>query len=108
MPAMMFLMNAVMILIIWVGAHQVNAGTMQVGNMMAFMQYAVLIIMAFLMISIVFIMIPRASVSAVRISEVLETEPVIVDPEKPQKFDSKLERGCRISRCGIPLSERRR
>ena len=91
MPAMMFLMNAVMILIIWVGAHQVDAGTMQVGNMMAFMQYAVLIIMAFLMISIVFIMIPRASVSAVRISEVLETEPVIVDPEKPQKFDSNLK-----------------
>jgi ATP-binding cassette subfamily B protein len=88
MPVMMFLLNAVMILIVWVGAHQVDAGTMQVGNMLAFMQYAVLIIMAFLMISIVFIMIPRASVSAVRISEVLETEPVIVDPEKPQKFDS--------------------
>ena len=87
MPVMMFLLNAVMILIVWVGAHQVDAGTMQVGNMLAFMQYAVLIIMAFLMISIVFIMIPRASVSAVRISEVLETEPVIVDPEKPQKFD---------------------
>ena len=87
MPVMMFLLNAVMILIVWVGAHQVDAGTMQVGNMLAFMQYAVLIIMSFLMISIVFIMIPRASVSAVRISEVLETEPVIVDPEKPQKFD---------------------
>ena len=87
MPVMMFLLNAVMILIVWVGAHQVDAGTMQVGNMLAFMQYAVLIIMAFLMISIVFIMIPRASVSAVRISEVLEAEPVIVDPEKPQKFD---------------------
>jgi len=91
MPTMMFLMNAVMILIIWVGAHEVNAGNMQVGNMMAFMQYAVLIIMSFLMISIVFIMIPRASVSAVRISEVLETEPVIVDPEKPQKFDHNLK-----------------
>jgi ATP-binding cassette subfamily B protein len=64
---------------------------MQVGNMMAFMQYAVLIIMAFLMISIVFIMIPRASVSAVRISEVLETEPVIVDPEKPKKFSINLK-----------------
>ena len=88
MPVMMLLMNCVMILIIWVGAHQVNAGTMQVGNMLAFMQYAVLIIMSFLMISIVFIMIPRASISAVRISEVLETEPVIVDPKKPQKFDS--------------------
>jgi ATP-binding cassette subfamily B protein len=91
MPTMMFLLNAVMILIIWVGAHEVNAGTMQVGNLMAFMQYAVLIIFAFLMISIVFIMIPRASVSAVRISEVLETEPVIVDPEKPEKFRSDLK-----------------
>ena len=91
MPTMMFLMNAVTILIIWVGAHEVNAGTMQVGNLMAFMQYAFLIIFAFLMISIVFIMIPRASVSAVRISEVLETEPVIVDPKKPEKFDSKLK-----------------
>jgi ATP-binding cassette subfamily B protein len=91
MPTMMFLLNAVMILIIWVGAHEVNNGTMQVGNMMAFMQYAMLIIMAFLMISIVFIMIPRASVSAVRISEVLETEPVIVDPEKPEKFRSDLK-----------------
>ena len=107
MPTMMFLMNAVMILIIWVGAHEVNAGTMQVGNMMAFMQYAVLIIMSFLMISIVFIMIPRASVSAVRISEVLETEPVIVDPEKPEKFRQQPERGCRIPGCGIPLSGRR-
>jgi ATP-binding cassette subfamily B protein len=91
MPAMMLLMNLVMVLIIWVGAHQINAGTMQVGSMMAFMQYAVLIIMAFLMISIVFIMIPRASVSAERIDEVLETEPVIVDPEKPEKFASKLK-----------------
>ena len=91
MPAMMLLMNLVMVLIIWVGAHQINAGTMQVGSMMAFMQYAVLIIMAFLMISIVFIMIPRASVSSMRISEVLETEPVIVDPEKPEKFASKLK-----------------
>ncbi len=91
MPTMMFLLNAVMILIIWVGAHEVNNGTMQVGNLMAFMQYAVLIIFAFLMISIVFIMIPRASVSAVRISEVLETEPVIVDPEKPEKFRTDLK-----------------
>jgi ATP-binding cassette subfamily B protein len=86
MPAVMFLMNAVMILIIWVGAHQVDAGTMQVGSMMAFMMYAVQIIMAFLFLSIIFVMLPRASVSAQRISEVLETEPVIVDPEKPQKF----------------------
>jgi ATP-binding cassette subfamily B protein len=91
MPAVMFLMNAVMILIIWVGAHQVDAGTMQVGNMMAFMQYAVQIIMAFLFLSIIFVMLPRASVSAQRISEVLETEPVIVDPEKPQPFSKSLK-----------------
>ena len=58
---------------------------------MAFMQYAMLIIMAFLMISIIFIMMPRASVSAVRISEVLETEPVIIDPEKPEKFQYRLK-----------------
>jgi ATP-binding cassette subfamily B protein len=91
MPAVMFLMNAIMILIIWVGAHRVDAGTMQVGSMMAFMQYAVQIIMAFLFLTIIFVMLPRASVSAQRISEVLETEPVIVDPEKPQKFSSSLK-----------------
>jgi ATP-binding cassette subfamily B protein len=91
MPAVMFLMNATMILIVWVGAHQVDAGTMQVGNMMAFMQYAVQIIMAFLFLSIIFVMLPRASVSAVRISEVLETEPVIVDPEKPTAFTTSLK-----------------
>jgi ATP-binding cassette, subfamily B, multidrug efflux pump len=64
---------------------------MQVGDMMAFMQYAVQIIMAFLMISIMFIMVPRASVSAKRISEVLETEPVIKEPEVPQKYSGKLK-----------------
>ena len=91
MPAVMFLMNAIMILIVWVGSHQVDAGTMQVGNMMAFMQYAVQIIMSFLFLSIIFVMLPRASVSAVRISEVLETEPIVNDPEKPQKFNSNLK-----------------
>ncbi len=91
MPIMMLLMNGIMILIVWVGARQINAGTMQVGNMMAFMQYAMQIIMAFLMVTIVFIMLPRASVSAVRISEVLETEPVIKDPEKPQKYNGNLK-----------------
>jgi ATP-binding cassette subfamily B protein len=90
MPAMMLIMNGVMVLIVWVGSHQVDAGTMQVGNMMAFMQYAMQIIFSFLMVSIVFVMLPRASVSAVRISEVLETELVIKDPEEPQKFNSGL------------------
>ncbi len=64
MPAMMLVMNGVMMLIVWVGSHQVDAGSMQVGDMMAFMQYAMQIIMSFLMVSIVFIMLPRASVSA--------------------------------------------
>jgi ATP-binding cassette subfamily B multidrug efflux pump len=86
MPMMMLIMNGVMLLIVWVGAHQVDIGTMQVGDMMAFMQYAMLIIMAFLMISIMFIMLPRASVSAERVSEVLETEPVIKDPVVSQVF----------------------
>jgi ATP-binding cassette subfamily B multidrug efflux pump len=84
MPALMLIMNGVMLLIVWVGAHQIDAGSIQVGDIMAFMQYAMQIIMAFLMVSMVFIMLPRAIVSAMRISEVLETDPVITDPEYPQ------------------------
>ncbi|MFA5629612.1 MAG: ABC transporter ATP-binding protein [Dehalococcoidales bacterium] len=87
MPAMMFLMNAVMILIMWVGSHQVDIGSMQVGSMMAVMQYGMQIIMAFLMISIVFVIMPRASVAATRVTEVIETQPTINDPQEPQVFD---------------------
>lgn len=90
MPLMMLVMNGVMLLIIWVGAHQVDAGTTQVGDLMAFMQYAMQIIMAFLMIAMMFVMVPRASVSAVRVAEVLETEPIIKDPKNPAKFDANL------------------
>jgi ATP-binding cassette subfamily B protein len=90
MPMMMLLMNGVMLLIIWVGAHQVDAGTTQVGDMMAFMQYAMLIIMSFMMVSVMFIMLPRASVSADRIYEVLETDPVIKDRQEPQQYGGKL------------------
>ncbi len=86
MPMMMLIMNGVMLSIVWVGAHQVDMGTMQVGNMMATMQYAMQIIFSFLMISIVFIMLPRASVSATRVSEVLDTQPVINDPVKAERF----------------------
>lgn len=89
MPAMMFIMNGVSLLIVWVGAHQIESATMQVGNMMAFMQYAMQIIMAFLMIAMMFIMVPRASVSGERIAEVLETEPAIKTPENPKKFPGK-------------------
>lgn len=84
MPVMMFVMNSVSILIVWVGANQISAGNMQVGDMMAFMQYAMQIIMSFLMMSMMFIMIPRASVAAGRIAEVLKTKACIVDPEKPK------------------------
>jgi ATP-binding cassette, subfamily B, multidrug efflux pump len=91
MPMMMLLMNGVMLLIVWVGSHQVDAGTTQVGNMMAFMQYAMMIIMSFMMVTVMFIMVPRASVSAERISEVLETDPVIKDPPMPQTFSSGMK-----------------
>jgi ATP-binding cassette subfamily B multidrug efflux pump len=86
MPLMMFIMNGVSLLIIWVGAHEVAQAQMQVGDMMAFMQYAMQIMFAFLMLSMMFIFLPRASVSADRIAEVLETEPAIKDPENPLQF----------------------
>jgi len=91
MPSMMFIMNAVMLLIIWIGAGQIDTGALQVGNMMAFMQYTVLIIFSFMMISFMFIMVPRASVSANRISEVLETEPTINDPARPQNYGDDIK-----------------
>jgi ATP-binding cassette subfamily B multidrug efflux pump len=87
MPAMMFLLSATSLLIVWVGAHQIDAGNLQIGNMIAFMQYAMQIIMAFLMVSMVFIMLPRATVSAERISEVIEMPTVISDPEKSRAYD---------------------
>lgn len=91
MPVMMLLMNCVTVLIVWNGSHAVNDGTMQVGNMMAFMQYAMQIIMAFLMINMMSIMIPRAKVSATRINEVLETEVSIHDAEETQEVNTELK-----------------
>ncbi|WP_035289094.1 ABC transporter transmembrane domain-containing protein [Clostridium sp. KNHs214] len=89
-PSMMLIMNGITLLIVWVGAHHIAESSMQVGDMMAFMQYAMQIIFAFLMMSFMFIMIPRASVSAQRISEVLEVEPTILDPEKSKSFNEEL------------------
>lgn len=89
MPAMMFIMNGVTLLVVWVGAHQIADSAMQVGDMMAFMQYAMQIIMSFLMVSMMFIFAPRAAVAANRIAEVVETELTIVDPENPKKFSGK-------------------
>lgn len=81
MPAMMLIMNCTSVVIVWVASHQIADSQMQVGDMMAFMQYAMQIIMSFLMISMMFIMVPRAAVSGDRIAEVLSTEPVIKDKE---------------------------
>ena len=91
MPVMMLIMNGVTVLIVWNGSHAVNDGTMQVGNMMAFMQYAMQIIMAFLMITMMSIMIPRAKVAATRINEVLETQVSIHDPEHTEETKEELK-----------------
>ena len=88
MPLMMLIMNGLSLLIIWVGSHQVAQSSMQVGDMMAFLQYAMQIVMAFLMMSFMFIMLPRASVSAGRIADVLETPIEIKDPLQPKQLPS--------------------
>lgn len=89
MPLMTLIMQSIMILIIWVGGHGINDGILQVGDMMAFLQYTMQIVMSFLMISMVSIMLPRATVSANRINEVLETEPQIKD--KPKEMQVKFD-----------------
>lgn len=87
-PVMMLVLNLTSVLIVWTGAHLINSGNLEIGNMIAFMQYAMQVIMSFLMISIVFIMVPRASVSANRVNEVIETDPIIQDPQKPISTDN--------------------
>lgn len=84
MPLIMLVMNSATILIVWVGGHQIDSGSLQVGDMMAFMQYSMQIIMAFMMITMISIMIPRASVAAGRVSEILHTKPSIEDPQAPK------------------------
>jgi ATP-binding cassette subfamily B protein len=91
MPGMMLIMNGLSLLIIWFGAQQIAQSAMQVGDMMAFMQYAMQIVFSFLMLSMMFIILPRASVSADRIADVLEVEPVIRDPQAPQPFNAALK-----------------
>ena len=87
MPLLMLLMNCVSILIIWAGGHNVDQGVMQVGDMLAFIQYSMQIVMSFLMISIISVMLPRASISANRIMEVIETEPSIKDKKETKKLN---------------------
>ena len=91
MPVMMMVMNIVMLAIIWVGSQQVANSTIQVGDMMAFMQYAMQILFSFLMLSMMFIILPRASVSGDRIAEVLDTEPQINDPKEPRQFPAPFQ-----------------
>ncbi|MGQ9492046.1 MAG: ABC transporter ATP-binding protein [Anaerolineae bacterium] len=86
MPFMMLIMNGATMLILWVGAHQVAQAQMQVGDMMAFMQYAMQIVFAFLMLSMLFVMFPRADVSANRVADVLETPISVLDPAAPKHF----------------------
>ena len=89
MPAMMFIMNGTTVLIVWVGANETNAGNMQVGDIMAYIQYTMQIIMSFLMICMASIMIPRAFVSAKRLGEIYDTEITIHNPENPKEFEEK-------------------
>ena len=89
MPVLMLVMNGVSILIVWIGGHNVDQGVMQVGDMLAFIQYSMQIVMSFLMISMISIMLPRASVSANRIMEVIEKEPSIKDKEQTKKLNTE-------------------
>lgn len=91
MPMMMLIMNGISVLIIWVGASAIDQGTMQVGSLMAFIQYTMQIIMAFLMLSMMSIMLPRAMVSANRIADVLATENSVKDPALPKQFDPTIQ-----------------
>lgn len=86
MPAMTFVMNGIMLLIVWIGAKQIAESNLQIGDMMAFLQYAMHVIISFLFITMIFVTFPRAAVSAKRISDVLDTDVNIKNPERPEEF----------------------
>ncbi|MBU3877446.1 ABC transporter ATP-binding protein [Faecalicatena sp. AGMB00832] len=90
MPVMMVIMNGISVLIVWTGAHGISDGQMQVGDMMAFIQYTMQIIFSFLMLCMISIMLPRAAVSADRVDEVLKSETMIHDPKEPKAFPEKI------------------
>jgi ATP-binding cassette subfamily B protein len=93
MPALILMLNVTNVAIIWVGSHRIAAGTMQVGAMIASLQYAMQILFAVFMVTAMFVMLPRASAAAARINEVLELAPEIVDPERPMPADQIRRRG---------------
>ena len=88
MPSMMFIMNGLSVLIVWVAAHRIDAGVMQVGSMTAFITYSMLIVMSFLMLTMMSVMLPRAMVAADRIDEVINTHSSIEDSENPETIES--------------------
>ena len=90
MPLMMLVMNCVALLIVWFGGHQMDLGRLQIGELMAFIQYSMQIIMAFLMITMVSVILPRGAVAVRRVLEILNCEPSIEDPQQPQSFDPAL------------------
>ena len=85
-PIMTLVMNFSSVAIVWFGAHLISSGNLQIGNMMAFLEYAMQVIISFLLLSMVFIMVPRAAVSVKRVGEVLDTPPSIIDPQSPQQL----------------------
>ena len=87
MPALTFVMSASGVLIVWAGAHMVETGTLPIGDMLAYLQYAMHVIMSFLVITMMFMMIPRAMVSAGRVGQVLDVEPTITEPAEPEKLE---------------------
>jgi ATP-binding cassette subfamily B multidrug efflux pump len=88
MPSMMLIMNGLSVLIVWVAAHRIDAGVMQVGSMTAFITYSMLIVMSFLMLTMMSVMLPRAMVAADRIDEVINTHSSIEDSENPETIES--------------------
>ena len=105
MPLLMFVMNGVGILIVWAGAHLIEADKLMVGDMLAYLQYAMHVIMSFLFVTMIFIMIPRAAVSAQRIGAVLDVEPTITDPAEPAAFgEAENAKGTQYEEkaCGMP------
>ncbi len=105
MPLLMFVMNGVGILIVWAGAHLIEADKLMVGDMLAYLQYAMHVIMSFLFVTMIFIMIPRAAVSAQRIGAVLDAEPTITDPAEPAAFgeaENAKDTQCEEKTCGMP------
>ena len=91
MPLMMFIMNGISVLIVWISSKQIDLGKLQVGSMTAFITYSMMIIMSFLMLSMISVMLPRASVAAERVDEILTSDPVIKDSENASS-DVKIEK----------------